>query len=69
MSNFSFVEATDWHCAKCNKPLQPSKVQVSYLKSVFHVELMACPGCGFTLVPEALATGKMLEVEQLLEDK
>ena len=30
---------------------------------------MACPQCGFILVPESLAVGKMLEVEQLLEDK
>ncbi len=69
MSQFSFLEATDWHCAHCNQPLQPSKVQVNYLNSAFHVELMACPSCGFTLVPESLAIGKMLEVEQLLEDK
>lgn len=69
MSQFSFVEATDWICAQCNQPLQPTKVQVNYLKSAFHVELMACPSCGFTYVPESLATGKMLEVEQLLEDK
>jgi hypothetical protein len=69
MSQFSFVEETDWSCAACNQPLQPTRVQVTYLKSAFHVELMACPGCGFTLVPESLAIGKMLEVEQLLEDK
>ena len=69
MSQFSFVEKTDWCCGQCNRPLQPTKVQVTYLKSAFHVELMACPDCGFTLVPESLAIGKMLEVEQLLEDK
>ena len=69
MSTFSFLAATDWHCAQCNQPLQPAKVHVTYLNSVFNVELMACPGCGFILVPEDLATGKMLEVEQLLEDK
>ncbi|MGE4560301.1 MAG: DVU_1557 family redox protein [Desulfobulbus sp.] len=69
MSTLSFIEATEWHCARCNQPLQPTKVQVTYLKSAFQVELMACPGCGFTLVPESLAIGKMLEVEQLLEDK
>nr|WP_321467037.1 CLJU_RS11820 family redox protein [uncultured Desulfobulbus sp.] len=69
MSQFSFVEDIDWLCAECQQPLQPTKVQVNYLKSAFHVELMACPKCGFTFVPESLATGKMLEVEQLLEDK
>ena len=69
MSQFSFVEDTDWLCAQCKQSLLPTKMQVNYLKSAFHVELMACPGCGFTLVPESLAIGKMLEVEQLLEDK
>ncbi len=69
MSNFSFIEATSWQCAGCNKPLQPTKVNVTYLNSVFNVELMACPECGIILVPENLAMGKMLEVEKLLEDK
>lgn len=69
MSTFSFLAETDWHCAACSESLQPAKVNVTYLNSVFTVELMACPGCGFILVPEELAMGKMLEVEQLLEDK
>jgi len=33
------------------------------------VELPACAVCGLVLVPEALALGKMLEVEKILEDK
>jgi NAD-dependent SIR2 family protein deacetylase len=69
MSTFSFIEATSWHCNECSQPLQPTKVNVTYLNSVFNVELMACPQCGVILVPESLAVGKMLEVEQLLEDK
>ncbi|WP_310598791.1 DVU_1557 family redox protein [Desulfobulbus sp.] len=69
MTSFSFVETTAWQCAGCKLPLQPAEVKVSYLNSVFNVELMVCPGCGFVLVPESLATGKMLAVEQLLEDK
>ncbi|MGI6657575.1 MAG: DVU_1557 family redox protein [Desulfobulbus sp.] len=69
MSTFSFVEATGWQCAACNQPLQPAHVRVSYLNSVFDVELMSCPQCGFIFVPESLAEGKMREVELLLEDK
>jgi hypothetical protein len=69
MSNFSFIEDTSWQCAGCSQSLQPTKVNVSYLNSVFNVELMTCPQCGLVLVPENLAMGKMLEVEQLLEDK
>ena len=69
MSTFSFLAATSWQCTQCRQALQPAKVGVTYLNSVFTVELMACPECGFILVPEDLAVGKMLEVEQLLEDK
>ncbi|MGB3222415.1 MAG: DVU_1557 family redox protein [Desulforhopalus sp.] len=69
MSNFSFIEDSSWQCADCRQPLQPTKVNVSYLNSVFNVELMTCPQCGLVLVPENLAMGKMLEVEKLLEDK
>jgi hypothetical protein len=36
---------------------------------VFRLELPTCPSCGMVLVPEELATGKMLEVEKILEDK
>ena len=69
MSTFSFIEATEWHCVGCDRPLVPTPVKVSYLHSVFNVELMACPGGGFVYVPESLALGKMLEVDKLLEDK
>ena len=69
MSTFSFIEKTTWQCATCQKPMEPAKVNVSYLNSVFNVELMTCPECGFIRVPESLAVGKMLEVEKLLEDK
>ena len=69
MTSLTFTEPTKWRCAACNEELQPQKVAVSYLHSVFHVELMACKKCGFVLVPEDLAMGRMLEVEQLLEDK
>ena len=69
MSTLSFAVPTTWSCAACNQALQPREVTISYLHSVFHVELMACSRCGFVLVPEELAVGKMLEVEQLLEDK
>ncbi len=56
-------------CAKCQRPLVVGKVNASYLGNSFPVDLLRCPGCGFTYVPEALALGKMLQVEQALEDK
>lgn len=69
MNNLSFAEKTKWRCAKCNKDLEPTSTEVKYLGSVFKVELMRCPECGYTLIPEDLALGKMFEVEQLLEEK
>jgi len=37
--------------------------------SNFPVELPKCPRCGLVYIPEALATGKMQQVEAALEDK
>lgn len=56
-------------CAACNRALEPGKVIVTYLGNRFPVELPHCPSCGMVYVPEDLALGKMLDVEQALEDK
>lgn len=69
MSTFSFAAQTRWRCAPCDRDLQPEKVKITYMGSAFTVELMTCPACGFVLIPEELALGKMHQVEQLLEDK
>jgi hypothetical protein len=61
--------APSFVCAKCRKPLVPGKVIASYLGSEFPIELWRCPDCGKVLVPKELATGRMLQVEQALEDK
>ena len=61
--------APAWTCGKCHVPLVSGKVTVTYLGSVFPLELPRCPQCGFILVPESLALGKMLKAEQALEDK
>ena len=45
------------------------KVDIDYLGSRFSVELPRCEACGLALIPEELALGRMLEVEQMLEDK
>jgi ribosomal protein S27AE len=67
-----FVSPTDkdaWECGRCGVPLQISKVTVAYLGNAFPVDLLKCPSCGLVFVPEALALGKMLDVEKMLEDK
>jgi hypothetical protein len=56
-------------CAKCDVQMVLGKVTVAYLGSEFPVDLLKCPVCGMVFVPEELALGKMLQVEQALEDK
>ncbi len=56
-------------CLACGVPLEPGKIEASYLGQRFPVDLPRCPGCGFVYVSEDLALGKMLKVEQALEDK
>lgn len=60
---------SDFICARCDKPLEVRKVEASYLGQTFPVELPCCPICGFVYVSEELAYGRMLKVEQALEDK
>ncbi len=66
-SNTSAFRRPPWCSAAC--PLGLRKTEITYLGSVFTLELPSCPSCGLTLVPEELALGKMHEVEQILEDK
>ena len=64
-----FGDEAEWACAACGVQLQVSKVDVAYLGGSFPVDLARCPSCGLVFVPEELATGRMLDVEQQLEDK
>ena len=65
----SFDKYTKTECGECGRVLELQKTEITYLGSVFTLELPACPSCGTVFVPEELATGKMLEVEKILEDK
>jgi len=65
----SFEKYLDAVCDSCGRRLKMKIAEVTYLGSVFRLELPTCPSCGMVLVPEELATGKMLEVEKILEDK
>lgn len=56
-------------CGKCKIPLKPGKVILQYMGNDFPVELPRCPQCGQAFIPEQLALGKILQVEQALEDK
>lgn len=63
------ADSVEWECAACGEALVGKPVELEYLDSLFNVELPVCPKCNMVLIPENLAMGKMLEVEQLLEDK
>jgi hypothetical protein len=67
------VQATDddlkWVCHLCHKHLVAGPVNVTYMGNRFTTELPQCPGCGWVLVTEAVALGKMAEAEAILEDK
>jgi len=65
----SFEKYREYRCASCGCSLELRKTDITYLGSVFSVDLPVCPSCGMAFVPEELATGKMLEVEKILEDK
>jgi hypothetical protein len=56
-------------CALDDRDMEPRAVTVGYLGSAFQVELLQCPVCAQVYIPPALAMGKMVEVEQQLEDK
>jgi Fe-S oxidoreductase len=56
-------------CAKCRLPLQNTETKFEYLKHEFSHAVPCCPSCDTVYVSEELATGKMLEVETMLEDK
>jgi hypothetical protein len=58
-----------WHCGRCREPLQAGTAELDYLGNSFTVGVLVCLHCHQALIPEDMATGKMLEVEQLLEDK
>lgn len=65
----SEAQAPQLVCGKCNLPLSLGKVAVYYMGNSFEVDLLHCPQCGLTFIPEDLALGKMLKVEQALEEK
>jgi hypothetical protein len=56
-------------CANHGVPLEPGKIDVTYQGHTFPVDVLCCPVCGLALIPEELVKGRMLEVEQALEEK
>lgn len=67
--DYSRPEDLTWQCRKCNVNLVTGPVTLSYMGNRMTADLPRCPVCGFVLISEQLALGKMAEVEQVLEDK
>ncbi len=56
-------------CSLCNVEMEMKKTQFEYLDHVFATDILRCPKCGNSYIPEELAKGRMIEVESQLEDK
>lgn len=56
-------------CDKCGVPLEEKKVTLTYLEHQITHPLPCCPVCGQVYITEELASGRMHEVETMLEDK
>lgn len=63
------AEDLKWRCDRCQCDLVVGQVALSYMDNRFTSDLPHCPRCKTVLVTDAVATGQMAEVEQLLEDK
>ncbi len=63
------MDESDLICGCCQTPLVVKNATLEYLGHHFNVDLPQCPCCGFIYIPEALARGKVAEVEAELEDK
>ncbi|MGA2107034.1 MAG: DVU_1557 family redox protein [Syntrophorhabdales bacterium] len=59
----------DWVCGKCGEALVSASVRVRYMGATLSLDLLKCPRCGTAMVTEEVATGRMAEAEQVLEDK
>ncbi len=56
-------------CAKCNVELVPKTINLNYLGHSLTNDFPCCPVCGQPYIPPDIVSGKMHEVETLLEDK
>lgn len=56
-------------CDKCKVELSELEVQFSYLGKSFRHKVSRCPQCGQVCLPEELVSGRMSEVESMMEDK
>ncbi len=56
-------------CDRCKVELKEMDVQFSYLGKSFRHKVNRCPQCGQVCLSEDLVTGRMSQVESMMEDK
>jgi len=56
-------------CDKCKLEMEEIEASFSYLDRTFRHKVLRCPECGQVVLSEELVTGRMSEVESLMEDK
>ena len=56
-------------CDRCQVPLELITAQFSYLDRTFSHQVERCPSCGQVFISEELASERMRQVEEALEDK
>lgn len=56
-------------CNRCQVALEPIEASFSYLDRSFKHTVHRCPSCGQVYIPEDMATSKMKQVEEALEEK
>ena len=58
-----------WRCRKCGAELTDKKVVFDYMGQNFSETIKCCPNCARPMIPVELAEGRMIEVEEMLEEK
>ena len=56
-------------CDKCKVEFELVDVAFKYLSRDFRYKVPRCPECGQVSLPEELVTGKMADVESMIEEK
>ena len=56
-------------CNLCGLALENANANFTYLGHAFRADVPRCPGCGQIFISEALAKGRIAQVESELEDK
>jgi uncharacterized protein with PIN domain len=56
-------------CCLCGIDMEMGQAAFAYMDKHFNHELLRCPSCGQVYIPEEMVREKILEVEQIMEEK